>query len=281
MRYDFLSVLLAIFFFSAMATAQIDYRPEITYQRFARAPYNSNRVVTATITDDAMLASGSLSPRIVFRKNPTNQYFSNQCVKLYGDVKGGTFECTIDLPLMNAALGDQICFYIIAQDMTGNVVSIPDGTRATDVNTIQTHTATPVVFYLVRGFGGIVEIGPNSAITSLTSSNGLFQQLNEGVITSNVVVNVVGDLNGEMGTHSLRQLVDESGGNASITIQPFGGRRTIIGNAAVTLFRIDGADRVTFNCEPFGIVFKNPPNAVMLSVSRSSQNVSFINCSFE
>jgi hypothetical protein len=48
-------------------------------------------------------------------------------------------------------------------------------------------------------FGSSVNVGTGQVITSLTNSGGLFEQINNGTLTTNMVVNITSDLTAETG----------------------------------------------------------------------------------
>jgi Calx-beta domain/Right handed beta helix region len=92
-------------------------------------------------------------------------------------------------------------------------------------------------------FGAAVNVGTAEVITSLTNPGGLFEQINNGVLTGNLTVNITSDLTAETGAIALNQFA----GGFTITIQPSGGARLISGGSATVLLNFNGADGVTIN----------------------------------
>lgn len=79
---------------------------------------------------------------------------------------------------------------------------------------------------------------------SLTNEGGLFQAINGAGLSGDLVIEVAGDLTGELGTHALEEWVEEGVGGYTLLIRPSGGPRTISGSNIGALVRLHGADRV-------------------------------------
>ena len=65
---------------------------------------------------------------------------------------------------------------------------------------------------------------------SLTNEGGLFQAINAAGLSGDLVIDVAGDLTGELGTHALEEWVEEGVGGYTLLIRPSGGPRTISGS---------------------------------------------------
>ncbi|HRD82954.1 MAG TPA: choice-of-anchor Q domain-containing protein, partial [Saprospiraceae bacterium] len=121
--------------------------PTITYTALTSTMSTSDRTLTATITDVnggygfAALAE-DLRPRIYFRKN-TGAWQSAAGTLASGTGRNGSWNFTISAAAMGGlANGDQVCYYVVAQDVSTvvNIASNPSGATATSVNNI---TAAP------------------------------------------------------------------------------------------------------------------------------------------
>ena len=223
--------------------------PTITYTPLVNTTSTANRTISVTITDLSGIAGGANSPRIYFRKNG-GAYFSTQCVF----VSGNNYDCTIDYTLVGGATtNDVIDYFVVAQDVNGNVGSNPSaGFAATDVNNVTTPPTNPNTYTIVSGFTASANVGTGETYTSLTNNDagGLFRALNSGVLTNNVTINITSDLTLETGAIALNQLVEEGAtpGTYTVTIKPTGAARVISGtNATGALVRLNGADRVTID----------------------------------
>ncbi len=94
---------------------------------------------------------------------------------------------------------------------------------------------------------GTYNVGTGQAFTSLTSAGGLFAKINRAGLSGNITVLITSDLT-EDGLESLNEWIETGAGNYTITIQPNNTTlRTISGDVATGLIRLNGADRVTFD----------------------------------
>jgi hypothetical protein len=123
-------------------------------------------------------------------------------------------------------------------------------TNATGGATIGAQNTATLTITDVVIFNGSVNVGTGEGFTSLTNAGGLFQTLNNGIVTGNVTVNITSDLTAETGAIFLNQL-NETGAGAgtyTVTIKPSGAARVISGtNGTGALVRLNGADRVTID----------------------------------
>jgi hypothetical protein len=216
--------------------------PNITYTPFANTSLTTNRTLASTITDPSGVAGGSLSPRIYFRKN-AGSYVSTQCT--------GMYSCVIDYSMVGGVVvGDMINYFVIAQDTAGNVGSNPSaGLVASDVNTVTTPPTTPNSYSIITAIPSSVNVGSGETYTSLSNNDaaGLFLAINNGVLASNVTINITSDLTTESGAVALNEWAEDSAGGYTLTIKPSGGARTISGGSTNSIIRLNGADRVTID----------------------------------
>jgi uncharacterized repeat protein (TIGR01451 family) len=223
--------------------------PSISYSPLSNTASTGNRVLTATLVDVTGVATGGLAPRIYYRKN-AGSYFSQSCSLGSGNTNNGTWNCTIvAADVGGVVIGDQISYFVIAQDTLGTVSSNAAGAVATDVNNVITPPATPNSYLISTPYSGSYNVGGSEPVTSLTNSLGIFELLNAGTLTGNVIINLTSDLTGELGTVALNALSEEpAGSNFTVTIQSSSAvLRTISGAVANGLIRLNGADRVTFD----------------------------------
>ena len=222
--------------------------PVIAHTRLVNTSSTTNRTLTATITDDAGIpTTGNLVPRVYYRKG-TGNFFSQPGTLTSGTATNGTWSFTINnADLGGVALGDIVDYFIVAQDINGNLSSLPGGAVATDVNTVT--SLTFVYRYLITAPIASAITVPGT-YPSLTNVGGLFEAINNGVLNSNVTVQITADLTAETGTVGLNQWSEEGNGNYTLTIRPDAAvNRTISGSSAAGfgLIRFAGADRVTID----------------------------------
>jgi hypothetical protein len=226
--------------------------PTISYAPFSNTSQTTNRVLVVTIADASGVAGGTVSPRIYYQKNGGG-YVSTQCVMTAGTPTNGTYDCTIDNSLIGGVVGnDVIQYFVVAQDINGNLGSNPGGASGTDVNTITTFPSSPNQYTIVPTVAGTYTVGAAGNFASLTNDGGLFQAINGGVLVGNVTIEIISDLTAETGTHALNNQVEEGAGAGTYTIlvRPSGGAARLVSGSSLTaggLIRLFGADRVTFD----------------------------------
>ena len=218
--------------------------PLIVYTALSSTTLTGNRVLSANITDVSGVAGSTLSPRVYFNKN-AGTYVSTQCTG-----SSPAYACTIDAGLLGGvAATDVIRYFVVAQDTVGNVGSNPvSGFSAVDVNTVSTPPAMPNSYTIVIAQPAVATVGTGGTYTSLTNAGGLFEALNAGIFTSNIVIDITSDLTVETGAVALNPFVEEpAGSNFTLLIRPSGNRQVIGSVATNSLIDFNGADRVTID----------------------------------
>jgi hypothetical protein len=220
--------------------------PGITFTALGNTSLLTNRVLAVTITDASGVATGGLAPRIYFNKNG-GAYSSTTASLFSGNVNNGVWNCTIDYtPLGGVVAADVIRYFVVAQDINGNLAAnASGGFTGTDVNTVTTPPTTPNQYTIVVAFAGSYNVGAGETYLSLTNPGGIFEAINGGVLSGNVTINITGNLAGETGTHALNEWAEDGGSGYTMLIRPSGGARTITGSNTGALIRFNGADRVT------------------------------------
>jgi hypothetical protein len=211
----------------------------------------SNRTVTATITDaTGIYLTGSLRPRIYFKKLAIGAYSSTQGVLVSGTATNSTWNFTINAAAMGGlAGGDSVYYYIIAQDSTtnNNVGSLPGGVEALDVNTITNNPSTQLSYKITPVISGSFNVGVGQTYTTLTGANGMFSFINTAVVGGDVTINITSDIE-EPGTVGLNETIEQGIGNYKINIVPDAAvLRSLTGTVTTSnsaVIRLDGADRV-------------------------------------
>jgi hypothetical protein len=245
--------------------------PVITYTPLKNTTSLLNRSLNVTITDPNGVASVPLAPRIYYRKGTSGSYTSTEC----NVTTQPNYTCTIDYSqlLGGVNIGDIIQYFVVAQDNTfGNLSANPaNGFAGTNVNNITSPPTNPNQYRIAQGFSGTVNVGIGESITSLTNTNGLFDKLNNGVLTGNLVVNITSDLSNESGQIGLNQLTEEGAGNYTITIKPSGASRTISSTTSASrLIWLNGADRVTIDGSLSGGTDRSLTLSLLNSVSANT-----------
>lgn len=259
--------------------------PVINYLALANSNSTGNRTLNISVTDASGVPTAGVGlPAIYFRKN-ADAYVSSQCAHVSGD----NYDCTIDAALMGGlSLGNTVSYYVAARDTVGNV-SVSPAAGATGLTANPPAAATPPTSpnsYLIQSeFGGSINVGGSETITSLTNPGGLFENLNSGVLTGNLTVNLTSDLISETGAIALNQLSESGGSGYTVTIQASGAARQITGVNAGSLITLNGADRVQFSglaFGPYGLTFtNNHPAGSIFTLQNDSSNNSVLGCSLQ
>lgn len=211
----------------------------------------TNRTVTATITDaTGIYLTGSLRPRVYFKKSAIGAYASTQGVLASGNPTNSTWNFTISAAAMGGlAGGDSVYYYIIAQDSTANnnVGSFPGGVEAVDVNTVTNNPSTQLSYKITPVISGPFNVGAGQTFTTLTGANGMFSFINTAVVGGDITINITSDIE-EPGTFGLNETVEQGAGNYKINILPDAATlRSLTGTVSTSnsaIIRLDGADRV-------------------------------------
>lgn len=221
----------------------------------------------ATVTDaSGVAASLGTAPRIYFKRSTdANTYINNTNAtngwKYVESTTGSSpFNLSIDYNLLFGAGvvgGETIQYFVIAQDM-----ALPPnvGINTGDFNTYPFTVALAsgqfpmtnfINSYIINVLSGVVTVGSGGNYPSLTNNGGLFQAINSGSLSGNLIAEVISNLTLESGTHALNQWTEVGVGNYTLTIRPNNNTQRIISGSYVGasaalagLFRFDGADRV-------------------------------------
>ncbi len=240
--------------------------PAVSFTPLGNTPSTSNLTLTgfATITDASGIdtASGTL-PRLYYKKSTeANAYVGNTSSDngwkwVEASNTTSPFNFTIDYSLLtggSVAAGDQIQYFLVAQDLasTPNVGmnnGIVFSTTASSVALVAGNF--PVTgfnnYNIAYQLSGFYNVGTGQQFTSLTNAGGLFEYLNNNVVSGDIVALVTSNL-AETGAVALNQTSEYGGNNFTVTIAPSAQTtRTISGSYAGALIRLNGADRVIFD----------------------------------
>ena len=216
--------------------------------------------LSATITDaNAVDVATGFAPRVYFKRSTDANEFNNNTNgtdgwKYVESTTGSSpFSLTLDYTLLNGgtgvSAGNTIQYFVVAQDTSSNV-AINSGTFASQPSDVQlTSAAFPlsgtINSYYINVLNGTYTVGSGGDFASLTNAGGLFETINTGGFSGNVIAEITSDLTSELGTFALNQWAEIGAGGYTLTIRPSAATtRTISGSLNGDLFRLDGADRV-------------------------------------
>ncbi len=235
----------------AWETALDTSGPAIAYTPFGNTTSTANRTLTATITDiSGVPTSGTGLPVVYLRKGPSGAYAGSQC----SYVSGSTYSCVLDYSLVTGGsvmAGDTVQYFVAAQD-NGAIVSVQPSAGAGGFTSNPPAAGTPPTnpssYLIATAYTGSYNVGTGETITSLTNPGGLFEAINNGVLTGNVTVDLTSNLTGESGSVALNQWAEEGTGGYTLLIRPSGVARTITGTGTgSTVIKLNGADRFTLD----------------------------------
>jgi hypothetical protein len=217
--------------------------PAISFTPLPNTTSTTNPVLSSVITDAGGVASGTLAPRVYFKKS-TDANTGAGWKSVATSSAASPYSFTIDYSLLNAgsaALGDTIQYFVVAQDVPGNVGSSATGLVATNVNTITTYPTGSVSSYRIFAgtLSGVVTV-PGTYPTLAAMANALNTNQIGGALTVNIT-----------GTFAERISIGPlSGVSATNRVTINGGGTTTIngtGTAATTdaMITLNGADFVT------------------------------------
>ncbi|MFN3528993.1 MAG: choice-of-anchor Q domain-containing protein [Bacteroidia bacterium] len=232
--------------------------PVISYTPLSNSASTSARTLTAEITDASGIpTAGSGLPVLYWSINNAAGPFTSATGT---HTTGNNYEFSFGA---GVGLADVVHYYIVAQDEAGtpNVSANPSAGAAgfsTSPPAASTPPTTPNAYTIVGAFSGTYAVGPGETYTTLTGDDaeGFFKALNEGAATGNIIVEITDDIT-EAGTIALNQIADDGNGY-TLTIRPnAASMRTISGNFAGGLIRLNGADRVTIDGSSSGGTDRN------------------------
>jgi hypothetical protein len=237
--------------------------PVINYALLGNDLPGANRVLPgfATITDNSgTVAGGANAPRFYFKKSTDADVFGvpndstgNGWKYVVTSSSGSPYSFTVDYSLLTGgavSVGDVIQYFVVAQDPSNFLGSNPAGAGASGNPPVQNVNAHGGLnsYLIAQAFGGTKTVAPSGAdYDSLSNPGGVFEAINNGVVTGNLVILITGDLTAETGAVALNQTAEAGPGNYTITIRPSGGPRIISGSSAGSLLRLNDADRVTID----------------------------------
>lgn len=219
--------------------------------------------LSATITDANLVeVAAGLAPRIYFKRSTDLNEFNDNTSGTDGwkfvesPTGSSPFALTLDYSLLfggtGVSAGSTIQYFVVAQDNSSNV-AINSGTFAAAPSNVQLTSAQfpmtgTINEFFINVLNGTYTVGTGGDFTSLTNAGGLFQTINTGSLSGNVIAEITSDLLVESGLHPLNQWIEINGSGYTLTIRPSAAAtRTISGTFNGDLYRLDGADRVTID----------------------------------
>lgn len=243
--------------------------PQITFAPLTNAGsiIGSRTLTGVSITDNnGIVMSGSNRPRIYYSNDNGLNWQSAGATVVSGTATNATAEFVIDYLTFTTPLTtlDTIIYFVVAQDLAGNLGSFPRYAVGTSVGAITQFPRTPSRFNFlpVIPANTVLSVGVGQTFTSLTNAGGVFEFINNRTLGGNITVEVTSDISGETGAIALNRFAEDGpgAGTFTLTIRPNAATtsiRTIQGSFGATnsgfgLITLLGADRVKFVGIPTG-----------------------------
>jgi len=240
------------------------FAPSIAFTPIANTASTANLTLTGfgIITDNVGVATGANLPRLYYKKATDADAFAGNTSAANGwkytvaTNSASPFDFVMDYSIINGgsvAPGDNIQYFIVAQDAANNFTSKAVGATASSAtNPVQNINGAP----LTANLNSFIIINSNmtgtytipGSFSSITGTGGLFQAINAGTVTGNMTVIINGNTT-EDGTYALNQWTENPpASNFTLTIAPGSASvKSIAGNLDNAMIRFNGADRVTID----------------------------------
>jgi len=229
--------------------------PVFSYTALQHTTSTANRTLdNVSISDLSGINVTTHKPRVYFKKSTDPNDETGWQYTETTDVSS-PFSFTIDNTLLGGvSIGDVIQYFVVAQDeaATPNIGISLGSFDAAQTSVVLQTDAYPIggtinSYEIKPSISGIINVGTGETYESLTNNGGLFEAINNAVVTDNIVVKVVTSTS-ENGTHFLNQWAEESPGGFSLIIEPSSASmKTISGSSAGGLITLNGADNVTID----------------------------------
>lgn len=132
-----------------------------------------------------------------------------------------------------------------------------------------TNPATLTIVDIPPPLTGTYTVGTGGNFTSLTNTGGIFEALNISGASSNITINIISDITGELGNNALNEIP----GGFTILIQPVGTARTVTGSNSGGLIKFNGTDGVTINGSTTGATV----GSCLIGGDASLRELTFVN----
>ncbi len=225
--------------------------PSISYTPLTFTCATSDRNLNGvTITDaSGVPTSGTLVPRIYYKKGAGGTWFSKPGTLTTGSGTNGTWNFTIAAADMGGLVPtDQVFYYVIAQDISGtpNISSNAAGAVATDVNTVTTHPASPNSYTINNTLSGTYTVGVGGNYTTLTAAVNAY---NTSCLGGPVVFSLTDASYSTSETFPITVLANpDASATNTLTIRPAATITPVItGSNTNAIIRLTGADYITIN----------------------------------
>lgn len=251
------------------------------------------------IRDNREVATGDLRPRLYFKKTTDADIFGGNTAADNGwkyvlatnDTSPYSF--TIDFGLLaggGVVPGDVIQYFVVAQDVAGNVTSSPVGAQASanpPIQNISSYTPASATraFGIHPSLSGVKTVGGGGDFASMTGVGGVFDTINRSILVGDLTVVISGDTieTGETSISSFRMF---GGGVFTVTIKPSSSQvKTLSGSSTNALLAFSGVDGLVidgrFNGQGRYLLFRNQSTGRVFELRTDASSNTIRNCIIE
>lgn len=223
------------------------FGPTINQSALTFTCSTADRTFTASLSDlSGTPTTGTAQPRVYFQKN-AGPWFSTQGALVSGTANNGVWSFTISSAAMGGlTTGDVVGYYLIAQDVAGNISSNPSaGLVATNVNAVTTPPTSPITYAIAGNLSGLYTVGATGTYSTLTAAANAY---NTSCLTGSVVFSLI-DATYPSETFPITFLSNANASSTnSLLIKPAAGvSPTITGSSTTAIVVINGGDYITIN----------------------------------
>lgn len=234
------------------------FAPAISYSSILFDTLSTSLTLNAfaAITDASGVDVTTNQPRLYFKKKTDNNTFlgntssDNGWKYVIASNAVSPFSFTINYGIINGgaiAVGDTIEYFVVAQDILGNVGANPaGGFSAASVSSIISAPSTASI-YRIKGspLNGSYNIGSAQTAPNFTTITSAIAALNDVGVSGPVTLNLV-DANystAETFPMVINEVIGASAVN-TVTIKPASSNTTLIAGSAQAIFKLNGADYI-------------------------------------
>ena len=227
--------------------------PTITLMALANTSSTANRTLAVTITDPSGIST-TAAPRLFYRKGTSGAFVS----ALATGVSGSTYTFTFDYAALGGvAANDVIQYYVVAQDVPGNVSSSPAA------GTFTTAPTTPNQYTVLSILSGIYYVGtgtspdPTRTYATLTAAVAAYNGSGLGGAVTFLLLDAAYST-AETFPLTLNSNPEASATN-TLTIRPNAGVAAAITGSVATgaVLKLNGADYITIDGSNAGTTSQN------------------------
>ncbi len=241
--------------------------PAFDYRRVNRSLASGGKMLEPVLIKDVSGVNLTIAPRLYFKKSSnsntlaaSNTQFDNGWKFTNAIINTNDYSFYIDYSLLfpngAVAAGDTIEYFLVAQDNSNNSNIGVSGAilNNSPSNTILTSASFPATIQnsyriISNPFPNYVTVGSTNAdYPNLTGTGGLFEALNNGIISTDITAVITTNLNNENGIIALNKFFEEgpTSGQNKLIIEPASPNLTFISgtNATSGIINFNNAERV-------------------------------------